>query len=381
MSVYLDHNSTTPVREEVRAYGREVADRVDGNASSLHAAGRLARDLLDQARERAAASLGIDEDELIFTSGGTESNNLALLGAVRAAAAEGPSHLVTTAIEHSSVLQPAEQLRREGHQVTFIGVDEQGMPDLDALTDAGREAGLVSVMAANNEIGTCPPVAALGSALEGRRGLLHTDAAQALGRLPVHLREWGVDLASFSAHKFGGPPGVGLLFRRRGVDLQPLQFGGGQEAGLRPGTENVAAVAAAALAVELAVNELQATRARLAELASVFWAELQRQLPNAQLLGPALTSDDAHATRLPGTLNVVLPNVDGKVLVTRLDLEGLQVSAGSACASGSLEPSHVLLAMGLDEDRARAGLRISLGRTTTLADVREGVESVRRTLL
>ncbi|MBI5434813.1 MAG: cysteine desulfurase [Planctomycetes bacterium] len=371
--VYLDHNSTTPIRPEVRAALIATLDELGGNPSSVHASGRRARHLLDEARERAAAALGVHEDELVFTSGGTEANNLAVLGALNAA---GPgARLVTTAIEHSSVLEPAQALANAGRPVDFVGVDRRGL--LDPAEVARRAAGarLVSVMAANNEIGTLAPIAELARTHD-RGWLLHTDAVQALGRVDLRLAEWGVDLASFSMHKLGGPVGVGVLFRRKGVELAPLVRGGGQENGVRPGTENVAGIVASALAIELAVREREALAPRLEALSHGLWRELHAALPKLQLVGPAL----GEGGRLPGTLNVLAPHVDGKVLVTRLDLAGLEVSAGSACASGSLEPSHVLLALGFARDEARAALRLSFGRANTLEDVHNAVEILRRTL-
>jgi len=381
--VYLDHNATTPLRPRVRAALLETLERLRGNPSSTHAAGREARHLLDEARERAAAALGVEEDEVVFTSGGTEANNLALDGALSAPAGGGTAAggLVTTAIEHASVLGPARRLAASGRPLEIAPVDPQGRVDPgDVLARADRcGARLVSVMAANNEVGTLGPVAELGAALAtrdpSRRPLLHTDAVQALGRVPLDLAGWGVDLASLSAHKLGGPVGIGLLVRRRAVRLEPLLVGGEQEGGLRPGTEDVAGVVAACLAVELAAAEQASYAARLGELEGQLWSSLSSRLQGVRLLGPPLGSPQ----RLPGTLNVLLPHIEGSVLVTRLDLEGLEASAGSACASGSLEPSHVLRAMGLDERDARAGLRLSLGRSSTWEDVRQAVDILVKT--
>jgi cysteine desulfurase len=376
--IYLDHNATTRLRPEVKAAWLAALDQLDGNPSSLHESGRRARHVLDEARERTAAALGVGEDEIVFTSSGTESNNLALFGALRPL---GPAAgLVTTTIEHSAVLAPARQLAREGHPVAFAPVTSEGLVELDALRGliGERHCRLVSIMAANNEIGVCMPLAEVAALLANRaeRPLFHSDAVQALGRIPLRLREWGIDLATFSAHKLGGPLGVGVLFRRRDVALQPILLGGEQEGGLRPGTENVAAIAAASLAIELAVREQAQLAEHASRLARALWDELGRNSNDIRLLGPNLSS----ASRLPGTLNLVAAGVDGKVLVARLDLEGLEVSAGSACASGSLEPSHVLLALGLDQREARAGLRVSFGRENTLADARQAVDILRRTL-
>lgn len=378
MRVYLDHNATTPMRPEAREELVRCLDRLRGNPSSLHADGRAARQVLDEARERVAAALGVHDEEVVFTASGTESDNLALLGVLRhAPPGQG---LLTTSVEHSAVLATAAALEAAGRAVHRARVDAAGVPDREELAEhaASGRYGLVSVMAANNEVGALAPLAEIGddlARLGDKRPAFHTDAVQALGRIPVELDRWGVDLASFSAHKLGGPLGVGLLVRRRGAPLRAVLHGGEQEHGLRPGTENVPAIASAALAVELAVAEQADHARRTRDLGRAFWRQVQAVVPEAKLLGPDVDSD----ARLPNTYNVLLGDVDGRVLVTRLDLEGLEVSAGSACASGSLEPSHVLRAMGLDDERARAGLRVSLGRTTTADDVRLAVDALRRT--
>jgi cysteine desulfurase len=372
MRVYLDHNSTSPLRAEVRARWLEVASERLGNPSSLHASGRCARALVDESRARVAEALGVHEDEIFFTSGATEANNLALFGVLDAAGPHGG--LVTTAVEHSSVLAPARALAAAGRPVSLVppGSDGRVEPAAVASAAAARSTALVSVGAANNETGAVPDLHAIGQALRalpGARPRFHSDAVQALGRLPLRLREWGLDLASFSAHKLGGPTGVGILWRDRSVPLSPRVYGGGQELELRPGTEDVPGIAAAALAVELAVREQRAYAEHTGRLARNLWAGLRAALPSARLLGPPLDSK----RRLPNTLCVLLPGVDGRVLVTRLDLAGLEVSAGSACASGALEPSHVLLAMGLTRDEARSGLRMSLGRNTTAEDCKHAL--------
>ncbi|MDP6538036.1 MAG: cysteine desulfurase family protein [Planctomycetota bacterium] len=377
--VYLDHNATTPMRREVRELLAAELDALGGNPSSVHAAGRRARAVVDGARERVAAALGVGEEECVFTSGGTEANNLALFGALRLQAP--PALLVAGATEHSSVLEPARRLELEGFALRLVAPDSLGRIEAPALLAAAAEptCRLVSVMAANNEVGSAAPVAELGAGLRAlpgdRRPLLHTDATQALGRLPVDLASWGVDLASFSAHKIGGPLGVGLLVRRRGTPLAPMIMGGAQEGGLRAGTENAPALAAAALAVELAVREQPAFRTRVGAVAAKLWALLAEAIPGTRLLGPPIDAPD----RLPNTLAVLLPDARPRMLVARLDLEGVAASAGSACASGSIEPSHVLLAMGCSPEQARGALRLSLGRETSPQDARHAVETLRRT--
>ena len=381
--VYLDHNATTPMREEVRAHLLATIDALGGNPSSVHRSGRAARAILDEARARVAAALRAHEDEIVFTSGGTESANLALLGAARGRGATGT--LITTAAEHSAVLGAAEELEARGWNVRRAGVDRCCRVDpeeIAALVEV-QGADVVSVMTANNEIGTIQPIGAIGRAIGERltkRGpkstLFHTDAAQALGRVSVPLEEWGVDLASFSAHKLGGPLGVGVLYKRRGLPLRGPLFGGGQEGGFRPGSENVPAISAAGLAVEMAVGDRPKFHSFTRELSIRLWGDLRQALHDVELLGPTIDSDE----RLPNTVAVSFGGLDGRMLVARLDLEGLEVSAGSACASGSLEPSHVLLAMGYAAELARSGLRLSLGRTTTPQDVHAAVDILRRSV-
>jgi len=369
----FDHNSTTVLRREVVALLESLQREGLANPSSIHAAGRRARDLVDRSREQVAGVLGVEEGSIVFTSGGTEANNLALFGAL----AERPgSALVTTAVEHASVLEPAAQLDREGHRIALLPVDAEGQPQLDVLEEelARGDVGLVSIQAANNEIGTLIDLESVGRKIEaapqvdGQRPIFHTDAAQAVGRVELDLGP--VDLATVSAHKFGGPRGIGVLVRKKGASLSPRTHGGSQESGLRPGTEDVAGIAAAALAMALAVDEQPSYLEQTRELTARIWNGLVEQIPGARLHGPPIGS----RARLPNTLNVGLPDCDGKILVTRLDLEGLEVSAGSACASGSIEPSHVLIALGLDPEAARAGIRLSIGRETTALECDRAVE-------
>lgn len=376
--VYLDHNATTPMRAEVRAHFLAELERVGGNPSSVHASGRAARATLDLARQRVAAALSIHEDEVVFTSSGTEADNLALLGWLRAQ--PQPGLLVTSAVEHSAILEAAATAEQEGHRVLRVGVDGQGRVDPAATLELVRSAraGLLSIMAANNEVGSLGPLRELALGLEplGKmRPLFHVDAAQALGRMELDLQGLRIDLASFSAHKLGGPLGVGVLYKRRGIQLRPLLYGGGQEQGLRAGTENVPALSAAALAIELAQRERTDVEARLRALCLSFWHQVQLAVPQARIHGP----HPSDPQRLCNTLNLGLPGFDGRMLVARLDLEGLEVSSGSACASGSLEPSHVLLAMGLAADEARAGVRVSFGRDNDAQDVHSAVDILRRT--
>jgi cysteine desulfurase len=325
----------------------------------------------------------------VFPAGGTEAINLGLQGAVRARGEE--AGLVTSAIEHASVLGVLEHLARGGRPAARVAVDPQGFVDVEALLDLAQDPrhAVVSIQAANSEIGTLQPLEEIGSRLHDlgkSRPIFHTDAVQALGRIPVRLADWKADLAAFSAHKLGGPTGVGVLWRRTGVALAPTLHGGGQEAGLRPGTENVPAICAAALAIELAVRDQPAFAERTRHLSHSFWEQLRAVVPGVALNGPPIGTSQGEARRLPNTIHFTAPlradaRIDGRVLVARLDLEGLEVSSGSACASGSLEPSHVLLALGHTPERARAGLRVSLGRDTSAEDVHTAVDILRRTFL
>lgn len=390
--VHLDHNATTPMRPEARALLVERLERLQGNPSSVHRSGREARAWLDEAREQVARALDVDEDEIVFTGGGTEAINLGLLGA---AFVRGPhAGMITTAIEHASVLGVLDHLAAKGRPADRLPVDPTGVVELDVLEAKVRDprCAVVSVQAANSEIGTLQPLEEIGRRMQlvGKtKPTFHVDAVQALGRIPIRLRAWGADLAAFSAHKVGGPPGVGILYRRKGVALAPALHGGGQEAGLRPGTENVPAISAAALAIELCVREQAGFAQRTQRLSRSFWQQLRAVLQGVELSGPPLGADANEQRRLPNTIHFLFPQsrpeapqpIDGRVLVARLDLEGLEVSAGSACASGSVEPSHVLLALGHSRERARNGVRVSFGRESNDDDVHRAVDILRRTFL
>jgi cysteine desulfurase len=377
MGIYLDHNATTPLDPRVRAAWREHQEAGLGNPSSLHGPGRRARALIDEARERLAAALGVHEDELVFTGGGTEAINLALIGRFEAGPAAA-QRIGLASIEHAAVIECARALERRSAELVWIPVDSLGKPRIEPEFEALAACDLLSLPWANGEIGAVWPVADLAARLRagGFRGTLFSDLVQAVGRVPVDLRAAGLDLAAISAHKLGGPLGVGVLFVRRGVRLAPRSFGGGQEAGLRPGTEDAARIAAAALAIELALGEQRERAARWREQSQLFLAALARHGLSFELNGPAAQDPE----RLPNTLNLSASGGDGKVLVTRLDLEGLEVSSGSACASGSIEPSHVLRALGRDDDAARRGLRLSLGSSTRAEELERAAEILARVL-
>ena len=359
--IYLDYNATTPVRPEVREAMRPFEEEHFGNPSSVHAFGRQTRAAIDDARETLAGILGARAHEIVFTSGGTESDNLAVLGAARARAPAG-RHLITGATEHHAVLHAFDYLKQhEGFEVTVLGVDETGRVRPGDVLEALRpETTLVSLMTANNETGVLHPIREIGVALRERGILLHTDAVQSFGKQRVDVREIPVDLLSISAHKFYGPKGVGALFVRSGLPLTPTVVGGFHENQRRAGTENVAAIVGMARAAELAPWEQEDQR--LFSLTEKLWKGLSGRIAGVRRNGHA-------AERLGNTLNVSFEDCDGESLLINFDLEGVAVSSGSACMVGSVQPSHVLAAMGVPETQARATVRFSLGLTTREADV------------
>jgi cysteine desulfurase len=365
---YLDYAATTPVLDEVVEAMLPYWRGGFGNPSSVYAAGREAKKGLEEAREKTAAAVGADPGEIIFTAGGTEADNLALKGvAFRARSMRGNgTHIITTAIEHHAVLHSAEWLERHGFRVTFLPVDGEGVVDLEALAAAlGPETVLVSVMLANNEVGTIEPVAEAAALTHERsRALFHTDAVQALGKLPVDVGALGADLASFAAHKIGGPKGTGALYVRRKTPIEAILHGGGQERDLRSGTPNVAGIVGFGRAAEIASGEVTAESGRLSAFRDRLQAGILEAIPGVKVNGGA-------TERVPGTLNVCIEGVEGESLLLMLDARGLAASSGSACTSGSLEPSHVLMAMGVAPELAHGSLRLSLGRGSTAEDVDE----------
>jgi cysteine desulfurase len=361
--VYLDHAATTPVDPEVAEAMTRVLREVPGNPSSIYGEGRAARGLVDQAREHVATAIGAHPSEIVFTSGGTEADNLALRGVLTAHEGERDG-LVISSIEHHAVLDTAEDLAHHGHaRVTIVPVDGDGLVDPGALGRAldGRTA-LVSIMHANNEIGTIQPIAEIGALCRARGVTFHTDAVQTVGVLPFDVREIPVDLVSINAHKFYGPKGVGALYVRRGTRIATIQTGGGQEKGRRTGTENVAGVVALGVAMRIAAGRRDEDARRLARLRDRVIEGVQQRIPGAVLTG--------HPTRrLPNNASFCFPGAQGESLIVALDLEGISASSGSACTSGKTDPSHVLLAIGLDRDVAQGSLRITVGRDTTTGDV------------
>ncbi len=358
MRIYLDHNATTPLRDEVLEETTRVLRDVYGNPSSTHAHGAAARATVERARERAAVLLGAAPAELVFTAGATESNNLALHGWGDA------GHLVTTTVEHPSVEEPAAALEARGWRVTRVPVDPDGRVDPEALAGAlAPDTALVSVIWAHNETGVIQPIEAIAACVRAHgRARLHVDATQAIGKIPVRVDRVPCDLLSASAHKFNGPKGVGLLWMRAGVEPAPFVRGGPQERRRRGGTHNVAGIAGLGVACELAARELAERGERYAALRDRLWAGIEAKIPAVRRNG-----DPAHV--LPNTLNVEFTGAAGDVLVEALDGEGVSVSAGAACASGSIVPSHSLTAMGRSPEQALASLRLTVGHGVDEAQI------------
>ena len=361
--LYLDHNATTPPAPE-------VAERVDramrdlwGNASSVHHFGQQAKAALDDARGELAALLGADPSEVVFTAGGSESDNFALRGAAEALEPAGRKHLVATAIEHEAVLNTLKALARRGWRVTLLPVGSSGIVSPDALREViCDETAVVSVMHANNEIGTVQPVAELAEIAHEHGALVHTDAVQSAGKLKIDVRALGADLLSISGHKFYGPKGTGALWIRRGVRLLPFMTGGRQERNRRAGTENVPGLIGLGVAARLAHEKSASEATRL--------AFLRDRLENGLLSAvPGVERNGAASPRVPNTSNISFERIESESLLIGLDLEGIAVSSGSACSSGTLEPSHVLKAMGLPHHRTLSSIRFSLGMSNTDADI------------
>jgi cysteine desulfurase len=368
---YLDHAATTPVLPEVAEAMFGFTRDDYGNPASVHGPGRAARRIVEDARDRVALAVGASPAEIVFTGGGTEADNLALKGAAAKLRGNG-NHVVVTAFEHHAVLDTAHWLGRQGFEVTVLPVPASGVIEPDAVTAAVKPATiLVSVMTVNNEIGTIQPIEAIASAVKAAnaRTLVHTDAVQALGNVRVDLHGWGLDLASFAAHKLGGPKGVGALYVCAQVPLEALVHGGGQERGLRSGTLNVAGIGGFGIAAEIAAKEVDDKSERLLGLRG-------RLLDGIRWIVPDVVVNGDLDRRVAGNLNVCIPHADGETLLLLLDERGIACSSGSACASGALDPSHVLLAIGVGRDLAKGSLRFSLGRASTEADVDAVVDAL-----
>ena len=360
--VYLDHNATTPLAPDVlRAMMPYLTDEF-GNASSIHSVGQRARAGVEQARGQVAALIGARDKEIVFTSGGTEADNLAIRGVV-GAAERACKHVITSVIEHHAVLNTCQALEAEGVSITYLPVSNGGLVDpADVRGAVTADTVLITVMHANNELGSVQPIAEIAGIAREHKILFHTDAVQSAGKLPLDVHDLGVDLLSLSAHKIYGPKGVGALFVRRNLPLKPLFFGGHHERDRRPGTENVAGIVGLGAAAELATAHLSEEAPRLAALRDELESRLLERVSHAGVSGD-------RGRRTPNTANLYFEFVEGEPLVIALDLKGIAVSTGAACSSGAVEPSHVLTAIGLAPERARASLRFSLGRGTTRDDI------------
>jgi cysteine desulfurase len=359
--VYLDHNATTPTRPEVVSEMAPFFGEVFGNPSSLHNEGRKAKKALERARQRVADLISADPAEVVFTSGGTESDNHAIVGAMEVSGDR--NHVVASGIEHQAVMETCKRLEKSGYEVSWVGVDAQGCVDARKVSEAITDrTALVSVMLANNDVGTTQPVREIARIAKAKGSLMHTDAVQAAGKIPVDVGNLGVDLLSLSSHKMYGPKGAGVLFIARGTRIGPVITGGHQERRRRAGTENLAAIAGFGKACELAAAELNTEPPRLRSLRDRLERGIAERITGAQVNGhPEL--------RLPTTSNVSFDGLEGDTLLMNLDLMGIAVSTGSACSSGTAEPSHVLTAMGLTYHQAHGAIRFSLGRQNTEEDI------------
>jgi len=355
---YFDHSATTPVDPRVAAIVTDMLINNFGNPSSVHHWGRRSREAIDHARQQVADLIGASPTEIVFTSGGTEADNLAILGAINAIAKPG-KHLITSTIEHHAVLDTMHYMQKQGYEVTILPVNKVGQIDLAQLETAIRDDTiLISIMHANNEVGTIQPLAKIGRLAKAKGILFHTDAVQSAGRIPIDVNELGVDLLTLSAHKFYGPKGAGALYVRKGVRLTPLTHGGGQERKWRSGTENAPGIVGLGQAAELAKLEMAARTLHLRDLAAYLIEGVLREIPDAHLTGHP-------EQRLPGHTSFVFAGVEGESMLIMLDMQEIAASSGSACTSGSLDPSHVLLAMGLEHEVAHGSLRLTLGKDNT----------------
>ena len=370
MRIYLDNGATTKMSQAAIHAMLPYMDTIYGNPSSLHSAGQAAAEALADARQRIANCLGCSAAEITFTSGGSEADNQAILSAARLGARKGKRHIISTAFEHHAVLHTLNKLEKEGFTITLLDVHENGIVLPEQVRDAIREdTCLVTVMYANNEIGSIQPIREIGAVCREKGVLFHTDAVQAAGHLPIHVQEQNIDMLSLSAHKFHGPKGIGVLYVRKGILLTPLIEGGAQERGKRAGTENVPAIMGMAAALDEACEHLDENAAKLTALRDKLIAGLS-EIPHSILNGDAVR-------RLPGNVNFCFEGIEGESLLLLLDDKGICASSGSACTSGSLDPSHVLLAIGRVHDIAHGSLRLTLSEEITAEDVAYTIQAVK----
>jgi cysteine desulfurase len=360
--IYMDNAATTPVRDEVLTTILPYFKEYYGNASSVYSIAKESKKALEKAREQVAKGIGAKADEIYFTAGGSESDNMALRGVAEALKNKG-NHIITTKIEHHAILHTCEYLEKHGYEVTYLSVDEFGKISLDELKNSIRpETILISVMFANNEIGTIQPIAEIGKIARENGVYFHTDAVQAVGHVPIDVEDMNIDLLSMSGHKLGAPKGVGAIYIRKGVSIQPFIFGGAQEKRKRAGTENIPGIVGLGKAVELAVEEMPVETKRLVGLRDELISGILHTIPHSRLNG--------HPTdRLPGNCNISFAYIEGESMLLLLDALGIAASSGSACTSGSLDPSHVLMGIGLPHEIAHGSLRLTLDRMNTEEDV------------
>ncbi len=374
MRVYLDYNATTPVAPEVVDAMMPYFSERFANASSIHSEGQRARYAVEGARESVAGLIGAKAGEIVFTSGGTEADNLAIFGTIAAAGAtnaDGKRHVITSAIEHHAVLNACQKLERDGVEVTYVGVGADGIVDAEEVQRALRPSTiLISIMHANNELGTIQPIEAIGEIAREAGVVFHTDAVQAAGKLRVDVGRLGVNLLSISAHKIYGPKGTGALYVKAGTRLHPMFYGGHHERDKRPGTENVAGIVGLGRAAESAGALLSESAARIAAMRDRFESTILEMVPQCRVNGD-------RSRRVANTTNITFAGAEGESLVIALDLRGVACSSGSACSSGAVEPSHVLTAIGLTPEEGRSSVRFSLGRTTVDAEIDFAVNAVR----
>lgn len=369
--LYFDHAATTPVKSEVLQEMLPYFSQNFGNASSIYSVGRRSKKALDIARTRVAKAIGCTEKEVYFTSCGSESDNLAIKGVAYSNREKG-KHIITSKIEHPAVLNTCKTLEREGFEVTYLNVDENGFVDLQELKDSIKEDTiLITIMFANNEIGTIQPIKEIAEIAKNANVIFHTDCVQAVGNVKINVKEMGIDLLSMSAHKFYGPKGVGALYVRNGIEFSKIQDGGHQERDKRAGTENVAGIVGLGKAIELADCNLENYNSKLLKLRNYFIREITTKYETVKING-----DLKH--RLPGNINISFPGIDGEELLLKLDGYGICASAGSACSSGSSEPSHVLTAIGLDREHIGGSLRITFGEHNTIDDVRYLIQTINK---
>lgn len=373
MKVYMDNAATTKLSPDVLNAMMPYLTDIYGNASSVHAFGREVREGVEHARNQVAAAINASPDEIFFTAGGTESDNMAIKGVAHKYAKKG-KHIITTAIEHHAVLHTCEALEKEGYEVTYLPVDEDGLISVEQVRAAMRDDTLlVTVMFANNEVGTIEPIAEIGALCRERNVLFHTDAVQAVCHIPIDVRAMNIDLMSISAHKFHGPKGIGALYCRKGIVLEPVIVGGAQERKRRAGTENVAGIVGLGAAIERAHKNMSADMARVSALRDKLISGILKNIPHVKLNG--------HPTqRLPQNVNFSIRYIEGESILLMLDINGIAASSGSACTSGSLDPSHVLLAMGIPHEIAHGSLRLTLSDMTTDEEVDYVLETLTKTV-